>query len=102
MYYGCCCGEILGVKISTHVTPTSSVILASLDLTQEQTVKLDFSGSVKDKTARTLLLSSESFLDHNAAEEIVKTTEGTLEKFQSGSVITLPPCSMMALIWEEK
>jgi len=79
-----------------------SVILVSLDLTQEQTVKLDFSGSVKDKTARTLLLSSESFLDHNAAEEIVKTTEGTFEKFQSGSVITLPPCSMMALIWEEK
>jgi hypothetical protein len=84
---------------------TRGLILFNLDTTRAHTVRLQLPGAVRGRTARSWRLAADSIAANNeyeTGEPQVKIAEETMKNFTSGSEITLPPHSMLALKWDEQ
>jgi len=82
-----------------------SLVLINMDLENEQTVKLDFSGSVKSGSVSSKRIAPENYLDNNeleSGESAVKTESIALKNFKPGTQITLPPSSCQTIQWTKQ
>jgi len=82
---------------------TSGIVLVNYDLTSSLDVKLMLTEYVKDNTAESWLLASDSYTNDNdnASAQQVAITNFTVNSFSSGYEVTLPPCSMQVFRWEK-
>ena len=79
------------------------LILVNLDTSQQQPVAVEFDGEVAGPAAQARLLTADSITANNEFERPepqVHVRESRIGGFTSGSRITLPPFSMLALEWE--
>ena len=78
------------------------LILMNHDATSAHTVRVEFSGTVKDATARAWTLANDNIYATNepeAGDPQVKVQESQLTGFASGKEIKLAPFSLTALDW---
>lgn len=77
-----------------------SLIIVSLDLSQERAVKVVFDGTpVGGAVCRTV--TAGKFTDHNRTEPKVRVVESRMQAFKSGDIVAVPACSLVALTWTE-
>ncbi len=75
------------------------LVLVNLDLKNKQKIKVEFKGGAKK--AKGQVLEADKFSDTNIIEDKVIKKEYKLSNFKSGSIVTVPPASILALSWEE-
>jgi alpha-L-arabinofuranosidase len=81
---------------------TRGLIIVNLDVANAQEVAVKFAGRTADG-AQSWLLTAAKITDNNEFEQPqpqVKVTEAKLADFQSGSSVTIPAHSMIAVKWE--
>jgi len=79
------------------------LILLNLHTSEAQSVEIRFPDGDKERTVQSWLLTGEKFTDTNEFEERtrkVATRESKIPAFRSGHRLTLPPFSMVGLVWE--
>ncbi len=79
------------------------LVLMNLDPVREQTVRIEFDGEAAGGKASSWLVSGpEPFADNEPEREEPQVTmkEGVVDRFTSGTSVTLPPCSLLSLGWE--
>jgi hypothetical protein len=77
-----------------------SLIIVSLDLAQERTVKIVFDGAPAGGAVRRVVTAA-GFTNHNRIKADVRVVEDKLPAFKSGYSLTVPACSLLALTWTE-
>ncbi len=81
-----------------------SLIVLNMNTTESQELTVTFSGSAQGNVAQQYLLTSESASDANwleGGEAAVVVDEQILNDFHSDKTITIPPCSVQSIVWEE-
>ncbi len=79
------------------------LVLLNLDPVRAQEVKVEFEGKAIGGAASTWLVSGpDPFADNEPEQEEPQVTmkEGSVRPFASGTVVTLPPCSLLSIGWE--
>ena len=79
------------------------LVLVSLDTSKPHAVAVAFDGKVTGGKARQWLLTAEKITANNEFESArpqVRVIERTINDFQSGARLELPPFSMLAVSWQ--
>jgi hypothetical protein len=81
--------------------PQRSLVLVNLDLARPRPVKVVFPGSVHGQAARKWWLESDSPAANNELEHEpqVHPRQAVIDDFASGSLVTVPPHSLLVLVW---